>query len=80
MVLRRAPLSARSIDRLLKVARTMADLDGNDAIDPDTLRDAARYRAVDPAADVVVPAAPTPASTVSVACVSVPAEMAAPPS
>jgi magnesium chelatase family protein len=54
IVLRRAPMSARSIDRLLKVARTMADLDGRDEIDADTLRDAARYRAVDPSADVVV--------------------------
>jgi magnesium chelatase family protein len=62
IVLRRAPMSARSIDRLLKVARTMADLDGNEAIDPDTLRDAARYRAVDPAADVLVPIG-IPAST-----------------
>lgn len=63
IVLRREPMSARSIDRLLKVARTMADLDGKSEIDPDTLRDAARYRAVDPAAEVLVPTGVFAAST-----------------
>lgn len=60
IVARRHPMSARSIDRLLKVARTMADLDGKDVIDSDTLHDASRYRAVDPAAEVVAFPASTP--------------------
>lgn len=78
IVLRREPMSARSIDRLLKVARTMADLDGSDDIDPDTLRDAARYRAVDPAAEVIVPPAQAPASAASVASVASESMAAAP--
>jgi magnesium chelatase family protein len=77
IVLRRAPMSARSIDRLLKVARTMADLDGNDEIDPDTLRDAARYRAVDPAADVLIPIG-IPPSTATTTVTPIPPTTAPP--
>ncbi len=40
----RSMLSARSIDRLLKVARTIADLAGQDAIDGGCLRAAAQFR------------------------------------
>ncbi|HEU4611653.1 MAG TPA: hypothetical protein VFS15_06235, partial [Kofleriaceae bacterium] len=57
-------MSARAIDRLIKVARTLADLDGKDAIDRASLVEAVQYRAVDPTTDVfVAPAAekvPTP--------------------
>jgi hypothetical protein len=52
LVEERKSMSARSIDRLLKVARTVADLLGQDAIDKECLREAATYRAVDPTADV----------------------------
>jgi magnesium chelatase family protein len=50
---RRRSFTARSVDRLLKVARTVADLLGQDDIDPGCLVEAAHYRDVDPAADVV---------------------------
>jgi magnesium chelatase family protein len=40
----RSMLSARSIDRLLKVARTIADLAGQDAIDRGCLTEAAQFR------------------------------------
>ncbi|MCX5742584.1 MAG: YifB family Mg chelatase-like AAA ATPase [Proteobacteria bacterium] len=40
-----AELTARSIDRMIKVARTIADLLGQDAIDPGCLREAAGFRA-----------------------------------
>jgi magnesium chelatase family protein len=49
LVERRRSLTARSIDRLLKVARTIADLLGQDAIDAGCLEEAAAYRGVDPA-------------------------------
>lgn len=49
----RRSFTARSVDRLLKVARTIADLLGQDEIDPDSLREAATYRDVDPVADVL---------------------------
>jgi magnesium chelatase family protein len=41
-------LSARGIDRVLKVARTLADLDGAADIDRGCLREAAQYRMPDP--------------------------------
>lgn len=44
-------LTARSIDRLIKVARTMADLEGVDAITPRHLDDASLYRTNDPLSD-----------------------------
>ena len=40
-------LTARSIDRILRVARTIADLTEQDAIDDGCLLEAATYRALD---------------------------------
>lgn len=52
LVEERQSMSARSIDRLIKVARTIADLLGQDQIDRTSLREAVDYRAVDPTTDV----------------------------
>lgn len=49
----RRSFTAHSIDRLLKVARTIADLTGQDDIDPGSLHEAATYRDVDPLADML---------------------------
>ena len=46
----RSTFTARGVDRLIKVARTIADLDGALAIEPDHLAEAASFRAVDPLA------------------------------
>lgn len=46
----RRAASARSIDRLIKVSRTIADLLGQDDIDATVLAEAAQYRGVDPTA------------------------------
>jgi magnesium chelatase family protein len=43
----RVSLTGRGVDRLIKVARTIADLDGADVIDADAIREAASYRALD---------------------------------
>ena len=48
-IVRRDPaMSARSIDRLIKVARSLADLAGQDAIDRGCLAEAAAFRTSDP--------------------------------
>ena len=54
IVLHRKTMSARGINRLLKVARTIADVRGSAEITPQILDDASRYRAVDPMADVAL--------------------------
>jgi magnesium chelatase family protein len=53
----RKSLSARSIDRLLKVARTIADLIGRADIEHDDLVEAASFRAVDPRTELATPVA-----------------------
>ena len=53
LVERRRTLSARAIDRVIRVARTIADLGGQDAIDAGCIHEAARFRAVDPIADLI---------------------------
>jgi magnesium chelatase family protein len=53
LVEQRRTATARSVDRLIKVARTIADLMSQDDIDAGCLLEAAAYRDVDPLADLV---------------------------
>jgi magnesium chelatase family protein len=52
----RRGLTGRAVDRIIKVARTIADLAGRDAIDGDDLREAASYRALDVEPEIEIPA------------------------
>jgi predicted ATPase with chaperone activity len=53
LVAKRRSFTARRIDRLIKVARTIADLLGQDDLDAGCLLEAAAYRGADPTTDLV---------------------------
>jgi magnesium chelatase family protein len=53
LVEQRRTFTARSVDRLIKVARTIADLMGQDDIDAGCLLEAAAFRDTDPSTDLV---------------------------
>lgn len=53
LVAQRRSFTARSVDRLIKVARTIADLDAADRITADHLVEAASFRDPDPVAETV---------------------------
>ena len=52
----RRTLTARSIDRMIKVSRTLADLEGAEQICTSHLVDAAVFRTSDPLADPILDA------------------------
>jgi magnesium chelatase family protein len=47
MAVTKLGFSARAFDRVLKVARTIADLDGKDAIETPHVSEAVQYRMMD---------------------------------
>ena len=47
MAMQKLSLSARAYNRILKVARTIADLDGSDSVRPQHLAEAIGYRTLD---------------------------------
>ncbi|MFN0249269.1 MAG: YifB family Mg chelatase-like AAA ATPase [Kofleriaceae bacterium] len=53
IVATRKMFTARSIDRMLKVARTIADLEDQPEVDAGAIYEASRYRAVDPLGNVL---------------------------
>jgi len=63
-ICRRRALTARAVDRLIKVGRTIADLRAEDVVSADCIREAAGFRALDddPIVDprVAMAAAPAP--------------------